>query len=118
MSRWARFLIFLIIGIGIGLLYGWIIDPVEYVDTFPEVLREDYKTDYVLMVAEAFQENRDIDLAAARLAFLGFTDQKNLVENAMYFGVQNGYASEDLGLLRILGDALGVNWNIEGDVTP
>jgi len=106
MSRWIRFFIVLIIGFGIGLLYGWVISPVEYVDTFPETLREDYKTDYVLMVAEAYQTERDITLAIERLAFLDFTPPASLVENAMYFAVQSGYTPSDLGLLRNLSDVL------------
>lgn len=106
MSRWVRFFLVLIIGFAIGLLYGWVIDPVEYVDTFPETLREDYKADYVLMVAEAYQVERDIDAAVERLAFLGFVPPNDLVEEAMYFAVQSGYSPQDLGLLRNLGDAL------------
>ena len=106
MSRWVRFFLVLIIGFAIGLLYGWVIDPVEYVDTFPETLREDYKADYVLMVAEAYQIERDIDVAVERLAFLGFVPPNNLVEDAMYFAVQSGYSPQDLGLLRNLSDAL------------
>jgi hypothetical protein len=118
MSRWLRFFIILIICFGIGLLYGWIIDPVDYVDTFPETLRNDYKADYILMVAEAYQVERDIDQAVERLAFLGFTPPESLVENAMYFAVQSGYSPTDLGLLRTLSDALLVERTIEGVTQP
>jgi hypothetical protein len=118
MSRWVRFFIVLIIGFGIGLLYGWVIDPVGYVDTFPEALREDYKTDYVLMVAEAYQVDRDINVAIGRLAFLGAAPPENLVDSAMYFGVQKGYTASDLGLLRILSDALQAEIAINGETKP
>lgn len=105
MSRWVRFLIVLFIGIGIGLLYGWVIDPVEYVDTYPAALREDYKALYVLMVAETYQVERDLNLALERLAF--FDDSaETLVENAMYFAVQHEYPVIDLGYLRTLSDAI------------
>jgi hypothetical protein len=106
MSRWVRFFLVLIIGFGIGLLYGWLIDPVEYVDTFPETLREDYKADYILMVAEAYQFERDIDLAVERLSFLGFVPPESLVQEAMYFAIQSGYSPVDLGILRNLSDGL------------
>jgi hypothetical protein len=36
-----------------GLLYGWMVNPVRYVNTTPDTLRADYQLDYVLMVAEA-----------------------------------------------------------------
>jgi len=118
MSRWLRFFIFLIIGFGIGLLYGWVIDPVEYVDTFPESLREDYKADYVLMVAETYQVEGDTNLAMERLAFLGFSPPQNLVEQAMVFAVQSNYAPSDLGLLRNLSDALRVDTLSDGGTQP
>jgi len=106
MSRWVRFFLVLIIGFAIGLLYGWVIDPVDYVDTFPGTLREDYQADYVLMVAEVYQVERDLDLAVEQLTFLGFVPPENLVEEAMYFAVQSGYTPQDLALLRNLSDAL------------
>ena len=123
MSRWVRFFLVLIIGFGIGLLYGWVIDPVEYVDTFPETLREDYKTDYVLMVAEIYQVERDIDLAVERLSYLGFIPPVSLLEDAMFFAIQSGYSPEDLSRLRNLSDGLSedglqVEGLIDGDSQP
>lgn len=118
MSRWVRFFIILLVGFGAGLLYGWVLDPVEYVDTFPETLREDYQADYILMVAEAYQGERDLDLAVERLTYLGFIPPESLVENAMYFAVQNGYAPSDLGLLRNLSEALKDQDAIDGGAQP
>ena len=106
MSRWFRFLIAVAVGIGLGLLYGWVLSPVEYVDTTPETLRADYQADYVLMVAEAYQSERDINIAMGRLTFLGFSPPLELVEEAMAHAVSKGYAPADLGLLRTLNDAL------------
>jgi hypothetical protein len=123
MSRWVRFFLVLIRGFAIGLLYGWIIDPVEYVDTFPETLRKDYRADYVLMVAEVYQVERDIDYAVEQLSFLGFVPPDKLVEEAMFFAVQSGYTPQDLGLLRNLADALArgalpVEDNLDGASSP
>jgi hypothetical protein len=117
MSRWARFLIVLFIGIGLGLLYGWVIDPVEYVDTYPDALREDYKALYVLMVAETYQMERNVDLAIERLAFFDDSPEA-LVENAMYFAVQHEYPVMDLGFLRTLSDAVLTETDINGDIQP
>jgi len=108
MSRWIRFFIVLGIGFGIGLLYGWVIDPVEYVDTNPESMRNDYTTDYVLMVAEAYQGDQDASIAIQRLSFLEGSFPVKMVEDALVFAVQSGYAPADLGLLRELSDALEV----------
>jgi len=118
MSRWARFFIILVVGFGLGLLYGWVISPVEYVDTLPETLREDFKADYILMVAEAYQAERDLNLAQERLAFLGSTSPESKVEQAMFFAVQSGYSPTDLGLLRTLSDALQTEISPQGVETP
>ena len=104
MSRWLRFLIVVLIGTGAGLVYGWVVNPIEYVDTSPESLRADYKADYVLMVAEAYHVERDASLAAKRLSFLGTAPPAEIVQQAMDFAVWEDYAVSDLGLLRDLSD--------------
>ncbi len=43
----------LVLGVWLGLWYGWRVSPVRYVSTTPDLLRQDYRDDYVLMVAEA-----------------------------------------------------------------
>lgn len=107
MSRWLRFLIVIILGLVLGLLYGWVLAPVEYVDTTPDTLRSDYKTDYVLMVAEIYQQERDLDLARNRLSILGSAAPVEMAQQALVFAVDSGYSADDLRLLRDLSDALG-----------
>ena len=106
MSRWFRFFIVMLLGVGLGLLYGWVIDPVEYIDTYPGTLREDYKADFVLMIAEAYHYERDIELAVGRLGFLGNAPPESHLDSTLYFAVQSGYSASDLELLRELRDAL------------
>ena len=106
MSRWVRFLIVIAIGFALGLLYGWVIDPVEFIDTTPDTLRDDYKADFVLMVAESYGADRDAQSAVIRLTYLGDPSPLESVENALIFAVDAGYAAEDLRLLRDLADAL------------
>src|SRR4030042_4747736 len=98
MSRWIRFLIAIIVGIGLGLIYGWLINPVEYVDTSPDTLRIDYKTDYVLMVAESFHREADLALVAYRLALLGDTPPVEMVQLAILFAQKAGYNQADIDL--------------------
>jgi hypothetical protein len=106
MSRWIRFVIIIIVGIGLGLLYGWLVDPVDFVDTTPTTLRADYKADFVLMVAEIYGVDRDAEMAVIRLAYLGDPSPVDSVQNALIFAVDAGYGSEDLRILRDLSDAL------------
>lgn len=108
MSRWVRFLIAIIIGALVGVIYGWFINPVEYTDTAPQKLRVDYKTDYVLMVSEAFDEDGDMALALDRLAFLGGKSPDLVVYDAIKFGEEKGYNSADLALMKNLADELEI----------
>jgi len=118
MSRWSRFFIVIILGLVLGLLYGWVVSPVEYVDTAPVSLRADYKADYVLMVAEIYQFERDLDLARTQLAMLGDPNPADTAEAALIFAVDIGYESEDLRLLRDLVDALGGMMQSDGEAQP
>ncbi len=110
MSRWAKFLLIIALGIAGGMVYGWFVNPVEYVDIAPESLREDYKTDYVLMTAEAYQVNLDLGIAVRRLALLGDTPPADTVAAAISYGLENGYATEDVMLMQVLGEAV-LEWN-------
>ncbi|MFC1996014.1 hypothetical protein ACFLXI_00215 [Chloroflexota bacterium] len=60
----------LVFGIVLGLLYSWIISPIEYVDTTPNTLRSDYQDAYRLAIAMAFQSTGDLARAQARLDLL------------------------------------------------
>ena len=106
MSRWIGFLIAILIGIGLGLLYGWVFNPIDYVDTSPDTLRIDYKTDYVLMVAEAYQGDENLELALERLALLGDISPEEMVYQAMVFAERAGYTDTDMSALQSLMTAL------------
>jgi hypothetical protein len=106
MARWMLFLIVVLLGGALGLVYGWVVNPVEFIDTTPDSLREDFKADYVLMVAESYRANEDVALAARRLALLGGPNLTATVSEAMVFGGQAGYADDDLALLAQLASDL------------
>jgi len=110
MSRWTKFLIAVLLGAAAGLFYGWVVNPVEYVDIAPESLREDYRTDFVLMVGEAYQIEHDLGMAVRRLALLGSDAPTEMVANALGYALQHEYASHDLSLLQLLGEDL-MTWN-------
>lgn len=110
MRRWILFFIVVLLGITVGLLYGWVINPVKYVDTTPANLRSDYQTDFVLMVAEAYQAEGDLDLAARRLALLGDSPPTEIVRGAMITAAQIPYADSDQELLSLLASDLQT-WN-------
>jgi hypothetical protein len=101
MLRWFLFLIAIAIGAVLGGVYGWVIRPVERGGLPPAALREDYRADYALMVAEAYQRDGDLALAARRLAFLDEVPQET-VRQALAFAGTAPYAETDQALLRNL----------------
>jgi hypothetical protein len=118
MSRWIRFLIAILAGIALGLIYGWVISPVRYVETSPDTLRVDYKADYVLMVAEAYQDEKDLAAALRRLALLGEAPPVEMVYQAVQFAGQYGYNDADLGRLQVLMEDLQALSQAQGTTAP
>ena len=106
MPRWFYSIIALAIGIGIGLFYGWEINPVQFVDTTPASMRADYRADYVLMIAEAYHADQNTDLAIRRLAVLGSDSPANIAAQALQTGQSIGYSTHDISLLQELTRAL------------
>jgi hypothetical protein len=97
-----RLVIGLAIGVAVGLLYGWLVQPVEFVDTSPDSLRVDYRTDYVLMVAEVYQAEGDLAAAQRRLAALGPQPPADTVEAAIAYADDQHFASADVDRLEAL----------------
>jgi hypothetical protein len=104
--RWIFIFVALIAGIGLGLAYGWLVDPVEYFDLTPDTLRADYKADYVLMTAEAYRAEQDPGLAARRLAVFGSRSPSSIAAEGLAFARQNGFAESDIALIQELVTAL------------
>jgi hypothetical protein len=101
-ARLARLLLPLAFGITIGLVYGWVIQPAEYVDVSPIILRADYRADYVLMVAEAHVAQQDSALAAQRVALLGPEPPSQIVLDAIAEGQSLHFAPHDQAILQNL----------------
>jgi hypothetical protein len=106
-TRILFIVIALVTGIGLGLAYGWFIDPVEYFDLTPDTLRADYKTDYVLMTAEAYRVEQDPGLAARRLAIFGAQSPSAIATDALDYARQNSFPdSSDIAILQELVTAM------------
>jgi hypothetical protein len=62
------------LGLALGLLYAWVLAPVQYVDTAPASLRADFKDQFRIMIAAAQSANGNLPRAQTRLALLGDPD--------------------------------------------
>jgi len=76
MKRWSIVvLVFgILLGLGLGVLIGWVIYPVHYFDTPPNALRADYKDQYLFLIASAYAADHNLDRARQRLGALGYPD--------------------------------------------
>ncbi len=92
----------MVLGLAAGLAYGWLIRPVSYVDTAPGSLRADYRTDYILMVAETYAGEADLESAKVRLATLGPQDPVEALSGAIDYAVAHGFSQADLITLNRL----------------
>jgi hypothetical protein len=61
----------LLLGVVLGLIYTWLIAPVQFYDTAPDRLRPDLKEAYILLICEAFAADGDWPTARRRLDGLG-----------------------------------------------
>jgi len=104
--RWLFIFLALIIGIGMGLAYGWLVDPVDFFDLTPDTLRADYKADYVLMTAEAYRSEQDPGLAARRLAVFGSQSPSTIATQGLDYARAHGFADSDIAMIQELVTAL------------
>ena len=64
----------LVVGIGLGLLYAWMIAPVRYINTTPNTLRADFKDQYRMLIAASYSSTHDLARAKIRLELLSDAD--------------------------------------------
>jgi hypothetical protein len=93
-----------VLGIAMGLLYSWLLSPIEYSDAAPSLLRDEHKDHYRALVATAYLYNQDLDRAQARLDFLEDSNvAQKLAEQAQRYlaSGQDQHAAQALGLLAV-----------------
>ncbi len=111
------FLLSIVIGIGAGLVYGWMINPPPYRDLPLASLRSDFKADYVLMVAEVYRQDANLPQALRRLSQLApDLPPARIVAEALLTASDLQYDPADLETLSNL--AQGVQATGGGEAPP
>jgi hypothetical protein len=87
-----------IVGIVVGLLVGWVLAPVEFVDATPAYLRADLQEDYLRMTIDSFRLNSDPNLAVQRWVNLGVGSQQ------AFTNIQNNPGNQDPNVIKAYGD--------------
>lgn len=96
-----------VLGIILGILFAWVISPVEYVDTAPESLKGDFKDQYRVLIASAYVANGDLVRAKARLGLLDEADIYLVVAEQAQQMLSEGGSVEEAQALGRLALALG-----------
>ena len=98
--------LWIVVGTGLGLYIGWVVAPVQYVETTPNTLQQVYKDDYVLMLATAYAADGDLAAARAGLTVLGLAETPAAVRATADRLAEANYPTEDLDRLSSLAEAL------------
>jgi hypothetical protein len=107
--RYVVGVIGLAIGLALGLLYTWVIDPVELVNTYPALLRTDYRQDWVRLVALSYVADGDLEWARGRLEGLDQEDVATAVQALIEEYAAGGRSADTLRSLATLAEAMGVH---------
>ena len=96
----------LVLGILAGLLYAWLISPVQYTNTAPASLRGDFKDQYRTLIAVAYLSNTDFARAKARLDLLEDPDVVSALSLQAQLARQQGRPESEISALTALALAL------------
>jgi hypothetical protein len=100
-------LIGLMIGLALGLYLGWVPFPVEYVNSPAAALDQSYKDDYTVMIANAWLQDRDTELARSRLRLLEVENIPQHVQDVTERYITGSVFIDEIPALVALSDALG-----------
>jgi len=112
MNKWARkwvvrVAVGVVVGLAIGCAIGWCLWPVQYTNTAPTVLRQDYRDDYVVMVATTYEVEEDLEQARERLRLLDSEEPAVPVVELAERLIEADGSAEDIARLAHLAWGLG-----------
>jgi hypothetical protein len=94
----------LLIGLGLGLIYAWLIEPVEYIDTAPHSLSPAIKERYRSLISLAYQADGDIGRARQRLALLQDINPQSVLAAQAQQEVANSGSPQEAQALALLAE--------------
>jgi hypothetical protein len=106
-----RFVISLLIGLVIGgligLYLGWVQFPVQFVNSPASSLSEDYKGEFMVMVAAGYLKDSDLGGAVDRLRLLGVPNIPAYVQQVTESYITESRDVNDISYLVALAEAVG-----------
>jgi hypothetical protein len=77
-QKWFLIMLGVILGLVLGLLYAWLLNPVDFIDGDIFQLRSDLKQDYLSMAIDSYSVNNNAELALQRYNALGENNREIL----------------------------------------
>lgn len=106
--RWL-ILIGVVVGVGLGLYYAWIVEPVVYESVSPARFGATSKEEYIFLVSQSYAANNDWSLAQERLSALEDANIQALVEKQLEAYLRSGQTTDVMRNLSLLAERLGAN---------
>jgi hypothetical protein len=106
-------LLALLVGLGAGLVYAWMIAPIGATDTQPRTLRPDFKDQYRSLIAAAYAATGNLPRAQARLALLGDSNSVEALNGQAQRMQANSQSFERADLVAALAQALDENADVQ-----
>jgi len=98
-----------ILGLALGLVYAWLIDPVELYNTTPGLLRSDYRHDWIRLAALGYLADGDLERAQSRLERLPREDVRVALAALIESYAAQGQPAERMRALSHLASQYGVH---------
>ncbi|MBN1956067.1 MAG: hypothetical protein JW900_13585 [Anaerolineae bacterium] len=98
-----------IIGLVLGLLYTWLIDPVEFYNTTPHHLRSDYQHEWIRLAALGYVADGNLQRVTTRLAGLEQQEIDQALGALIEFYADQGQPAATMRALSWLASQLGVD---------
>jgi hypothetical protein len=99
-------------GLAGGLLYTWVLDPIESYDTTPDALRAEDKLVYLAIVSDLYADEDDLSRAQARLAELDIEADGLVLAGLIEQYLDSGGRPEEVRNLARLAEALGASGGV------
>jgi hypothetical protein len=108
----------LVFGLALGLVFAWLISPVQYVDTEPTSLAAPYKDEYRRLIALAYAADHNLGRARERLALLDTANPVQVLASQAQRMLAENQPPQEARALAILAADLGKPANNAAVGTP
>lgn len=102
----------MIVGLAGGLLYTWMLDPIESYDSKPDALRAQDKLVYLAIISDLYAYEGDLSRAESRLVELGVEANGLVLAGLIEQYLDGGGQADDVRNLARLAEALGASGGV------